>query len=107
MKPDTTNELKSCPFCGSDAVELNGYNIWKVSCSNEFCRVSEAVFLREDWNTRTSDTLQNQKLREALELMVDFAEHQMHPMQNDPSNFEDEDFGNLKLAKELLGEDNE
>ena len=42
------------------------------------------------------------ELREALQAMVDFAEHQMNPWQNDPSIFTDEDFGDLSNAKKLL-----
>ena len=46
--------------------------------------------------------IENAKLREALQSMVDFASHQMHPEQNDPSAFDDDDFGTLNYAKQLL-----
>lgn len=45
---------------------------------------------------------ENEELREALHSMVDFAAHQMNPHQNDPSMFDDEDFGNLNHARKLL-----
>jgi hypothetical protein len=45
---------------------------------------------------------ENARLREALRSMVDFAEHQMNPHQNDPSMFDDEDFGNLNSARKIL-----
>ncbi len=42
------------------------------------------------------------ELEKSLQAMTEFAEHQMHPEVNDPSMFNDGDFGDLTAAKKLL-----
>lgn len=59
-----TQELKSCPFCGSDVVEINRYDGgWGVNCLTECCmgnvapdeqRWDERGSAIRSWNTRPS-----------------------------------------------------
>ena len=59
----TSNELKSCPFCGSIAKIETGIQsdktLYWVSCSNNNCAISPSGWMREteeraidDWNCR-------------------------------------------------------
>lgn len=66
--------LKSCPFCGSDARLERG----RVECTNPFCGASvEFSFLGKEaqaWNNRTPEKplkAENKRLREALEELAD------------------------------------
>lgn len=47
------------------------------------------------------------ELRKSLSAMTGFVEHQMNPMVNDPSMFDDDDFADLKQAKSLLAKLNQ
>ena len=54
-----TDELKSCPFCGSKDVGFNenAYAIW-VECCNCWCRTDEEFSVdtaREVWNRRADN----------------------------------------------------
>ncbi|AUR94715.1 hypothetical protein NVP1198B_06 [Vibrio phage 1.198.B._10N.286.54.F4] len=47
------------------------------------------------------------ELCKSLSAMTDFVEHQMNPMVNDPSMFDDDDLADLKQAKSLLAKLNQ
>jgi len=73
-----TNELLSCPFCGTvDKEYQQGYhkNTW---CSNPNCRIHLIVFDKIEWNTRVesqqSESLksENDRLKKALDITQDF-----------------------------------
>ena len=49
------SELKPCPFCGADPIDLMGYDYHKVTCSNDECMTSSATFTKEKWNKRSYD----------------------------------------------------
>ena len=59
------DELKPCPFCGSEAVELTGLrdNWFDVSCSNIKCTAYKIACVyktkekaRKAWNTRAKES---------------------------------------------------
>ena len=41
-----------CPFCGSEYLNMMGYNFNKVCCSNVNCYIYGVAFIKEDWITR-------------------------------------------------------
>ena len=57
------NELKPCPFCGSEAaISYNTRYNWQVFCTNNNCFMNEALFAQvfhteeeaeKAWNKRT------------------------------------------------------
>lgn len=50
-------ELKECPFCGSDNIEIrvwqpSGYSIWCLNCEAQTSREFAKTLSIERWNTR-------------------------------------------------------
>ncbi len=80
-----SEELKSCPFCGAPPweglpVDSKGIRIpkWEIHCAG--CEIAirrpETIMARKDWNSRSTDTAELPRLREALE-QIAYGEHML------------------------------
>jgi len=73
-----SNELKPCPFCGSDAtLEYNENCGWQVYCDDRRCTVETSTYFRgtleeaiEAWNTRHPITADD-KMRAGMNIIYE------------------------------------
>ncbi|AUR96578.1 hypothetical protein NVP1226O_51 [Vibrio phage 1.226.O._10N.261.48.E5] len=63
-----SKELKPCPFCGREAMDLFGYNYHKVGCSNVNCDIYGVAKYPDDWNTRVYENVTVEMVRNAVDL---------------------------------------
>lgn len=69
---DNMNEIKSCPFCGTEITEIsgsenvNGHPYWYIYCpvcgANTIGSNDKSVAL-ENWNRRVTNERHNQELK--------------------------------------------
>ena len=56
-----SGDLLPCPFCGSKAEKLTGWiNPEEARCSNQFCDAHGSSWSLEHWNTRRSETIEEE-----------------------------------------------
>lgn len=64
-----SNELKLCPFCGSEAYDYDSADINLTFCSNDKCKANIELMTFDDWNTRPLEDALRAKLEVAKEAM--------------------------------------
>ena len=82
-----TEELKRCPFCGSEAKCIEYYGLYHVVCCDCYTTGRDCPSIEtacKAWNTRTIENelpgkigkleSENKRLREALEVILDEAQ---------------------------------
>ena len=67
-------ELKPCPFCGSNTEKGMGYNYHKVCCSNMTCSMSDIYFTQKEWNTRAKEQAVPEVNKDILQSLHDMVE---------------------------------